>query len=103
MAHLQSVDGGLRVCLSRWEILGGLQREFVIPQSSIVSDEHVDDGWTELRGWRCPGTGIPWVIMLGTMRHQGTKDYCAVYGRRPARVIICRDFPFERVIISDPK
>jgi hypothetical protein len=103
MANLESVDGGLLVRLSRWEVLGGLRREFVIPAASILSDEHVDDGWQELHGGRCPGTGLPGVIMLGTMRYKGTKDYCAVYGRRPARVISCRDFEFARVLISDPR
>lgn len=103
MAYFEDVEGGICVRLSRWEVLGGLQREFTIPQDSIVSDERVRDGWEALHGWRCPGTGLPWVIMLGTMRFKGTKDYCAVYGRRPARVITCRNFRFTRVLISDPK
>jgi hypothetical protein len=103
MASLEQVDGGLFVRLSRWESLGGLKRDFTIPAESIVSDEHVVDGWDALRGWRCPGTGIPWVIMLGTMRYKGTKDFCAVYGRRPARVITCRNFEFARVLVSDAK
>ena len=103
MASLEQVDGGLVVRLSRWESIGGLKRDFTIPAESIVSDEHVVDGWDSLHGWRCPGTGIPGVIMLGTMRYKGTKDFCAVYGRRPARVITCRDFGFARVLISDPK
>jgi len=103
MACVEESDSGLIVRLSRWEVIGGLHREFTIPRECIVSDEHVPDGWNELHGWRCPGTGIPWVIMLGTMRFKGTKDYCAVYGRRPARVITCRDFEFARVLVSDPK
>ncbi len=103
MAFLEEVPGGLRVRLSTWEILGGLTREFTIPSEAIVSDERVSDGWDALHGWRCPGTGIPWVIMLGTMRFQGTKDFCAVYGRRPGRVITCTGFRFTRVLISDEK
>jgi hypothetical protein len=75
----------------------------LIPNESIDTDERVVDGWESLRGWRCPGTGIPWVIMLGTMRFKGTKDFCAVYGRRPARIISCHGFEFARVLISDPK
>jgi len=103
MARLERVGGGLIVKLSRWETIGGLKRDFTIPTECIVSDEHVVDGWESLHGWRCPGTGIPGVIMLGTMRYKGTKDFCAVYGRRPARVITCRNFGFARVLITDPK
>jgi hypothetical protein len=103
MAHVEQIEIGLRVVLSGWESLGALHRGFVIPNECIVADEQVGDGWAELRGWRCPGTGIPWVIMLGTMRFHGEKDFCAVYGRRPARIITCRNFDFARVLISDTK
>lgn len=103
MAGIEQSGIGLRIQLSGWEALGALHRGFVIPNECILADEQVADGWAELRGWRCPGTGIPLVIMLGTMRFRGTKDFCAVYGRRPARVITCRNFEFARVLISDPK
>lgn len=103
MAHVEHTDAGLRIHVSRWEALGALHRGFLIPRQCIVSDIHVNDGWNELHGWRCPGTGIPYVIMLGTMRYKGTKDFCAVYGRRPARVITCRDFEFARILVSDDK
>ena len=100
MAHLAESADGLRVRLSRWERLGALHGEFTIPRERIVSTELVADPWTMLRGWRAPGTGIPFVIMLGTMRRHGLKDFCAIYRRRPATIVTCEGFEFARVIIT---
>ena len=41
-----------------------------------------DDQWSELRGMRAPGTGIPGVIALCTRRAPGIRDFAAVFGRR---------------------
>lgn len=100
MALIDETPEALRLRMTRWERLGSLHGDLVIPRSSIVSSEIVLDPWPILRGWRAPGTGIPFVIMLGTLRYQGLKDFCVVYRRRPARVITCRDFEFTRVIVT---
>lgn len=84
MAQLRDTASGVEVRLSKLEQLGALHRGFTIPRGAIASDEVITDPWPELKGWRAPGTGFPWVIMLGTMRYRGNKDFCAIYHRRPA-------------------
>lgn len=100
MATLIDHDSYVEVRLGTWETIGALHHGFSIPRERIVSDVMVVDGWKELRGMRAPGTGIPKVIMLGTTRYDGVKDFCAVYGSKPARIITCRDFEFARVLIT---
>jgi hypothetical protein len=53
-----------------------------------------------LRGIRAPGTGIPYVILLGTMRYKKKKDFTAIYRRRPVDIYTFKDCEFERWIIS---
>ncbi len=58
------------------------------------------DPWRELRGFRAPGTGMPWVIMLGTMRGSFGKDFCAVYRRKPALIVELTGTRFSRLLIT---
>jgi len=100
MARLIDHDSYVEVVLGTWETIGALHHGFAIPRACIISDEVVPDGWLQLRGMRAPGTGFPKVIMLGTTRYDGVKDFCAVYGSKPARVITCQGFEFARVLIT---
>ncbi len=103
MASLACVDGGIAVRLSFWESLGALHRGVVIPADVVTSVDHVGDPWPYLRGVRLPGTGIPRMVMLGTLRYRGGKDLCAIYRSGPASIITCSDWEFTRVIVSGPE
>ena len=102
MATLVRDDQGIRLILSAPERMFGLHGSLAFPASCIESIEPVDDPWLELRGIRWPGTGFPGVVMLGTLRFRGGRDFAAVYGRGPATIVTLRDAPFERVIVSGP-
>jgi hypothetical protein len=96
-------DGTAVWCeLSRLETLGALHRSPTAALADLVRIRLVDDPWKAgvLRGWRAPGTGIPWVILLGTMRRRGGKDFCAVRGRRAAYVLDFADGEFDRWVVS---
>ena len=53
-----------------------------------------------LRGFRAPGTAIPLVVLLGTMRFRGGKDFTAIYKRKPANVYTFSTGEFKRWIVS---
>lgn len=57
--------------------------------------------WTAevLRGIRAPGTGFPFLIMLGTMRYRRGKDFCVVYRRWPVLVLEFQGEKYNRWII----
>jgi hypothetical protein len=100
MARLEIVGAELVVRLSRLERVGAFSPEPHVPLSSIRSVRAAADPWRELRGIRAPGTGWPGVIALGTRRHGGRKDFCAVYGKGPGVVVELAGAPFERFVVS---
>lgn len=101
MAHLVINESRVRLKLSRWEVLGGLRTSPEIALSEIESVEIVDNPWTSkvLKGVRI-GTGIPFLVLLGTMKYIKGKDFCAVYKRRPNAVITLKSGPFKRWIFE---
>jgi len=100
----QVIESGetLTLILSPWEKLGAFHSNLTINKSNLVSVEEVPNPWTStvLRGFRAPGTGIPFVIMLGTLRYKGGKDFAAVYRRRPVKIYSFNDSPYKRWIVS---
>jgi hypothetical protein len=89
--------------LSLLESLGAFSKSPRNILSNIKEIKFVENPWSKevLRGVRAPGTGIPFVIMLGTMRHRKGKDFCVVYKKRPVIVIEFQAGPYSRWVIPD--
>ena len=104
LAEIVVRDSELVVQLSALEKLGALHADVRVPLSHVVWARVVKHPWSVLRGWRCPGTGIPGVIMLGTRRGSFGADFAAVYKDRPAVAVELRDAGFRRLIVcvEDP-
>jgi len=100
MARLLVEHDTLHLSLGGWEQLGSLHADIKAPISHITKVETSKNPWRLLRGIRAPGTGLPGVIMLGTMRRKRRKDFCAIYGTGPSVVVHLKSEPFERLIIS---
>jgi hypothetical protein len=102
MAKVIEKDGVLTLKLSRLEKIGALHGDISVASSQLISKSDVSNPWTKehLRGTRSPGTGIPYRILLGTMRFKGGKDFCAIYRRTPAVIYEFADAPFKRWIVS---
>lgn len=100
MATLVVDDADLVLRLSRWEKLGGLHGDIRVARSA-VEDLHVShEPFSEVRGVRAPGTGVPRRVALGTWRYRGGKDFVAVYRSKPAVVVRLREGPFRRLLVS---
>lgn len=102
MAHLQVNGEKIRLQLSLLEVLGAFHRSPEIDLSKVESIEIEETPWVRevLKGLRAPGTGIPFVILLGTMRYRGGKDFVAIYRRKPAAIINLRSGAFKRWIFE---
>ena len=89
--------------LSFLEALGAFSKSPKNILSNIKEIKFVENPWSKevLRGVRAPGTGIPYVIMLGTIRHRKGKDFCVVYKKRPVIVIEFQAGPYSRWVIPD--
>ena len=102
MAKVIEKDGVITLRLSRLEKIGALHGDISVASSQLISKTEVPNPWTKehLRGVRAPGTAIPYVILLGTMRIKGGKDFCAIYKRTPAVIYDFANAPFKRWVVS---
>ena len=105
MAKVIEEGSDLVLKLSALEKLGAFHGDLRIAKSQLESTEEVENPWTlaTLKGVRAPGTGIPFVIMLGTLRYPRGKDFAAVYKKRPVRIYNLKDAPYKRWIVTIKK
>jgi hypothetical protein len=103
MARLIEEGNNLILKLSRWEKIGGLHNDLVVSKDLLLKKTIFQNPWSKevLRGVRAPGTGIPYVILLGSMRYKGGKDFTAIYKRRPVSVYEFKSGEFKRWIVSE--
>lgn len=96
------IEGELLTYKLSWlEILGAFGKS---PRAAVKNLHSVNvetKAWTSkvLRGIRAPGTGFPYLIMLGTMRHRRGKDFCVVYKRKPVLILEFENENFKRWVI----
>jgi hypothetical protein len=107
MAKLVKVGSELILELSIWEKLGALHDSPRVSTGSIEKVEFIDQLWgsSTLRGIRAPGTALPYVVLLGTLRGRGFRDFVAMSGRGEGVVLTLKSGPFARWIftIKQPK
>ena len=103
MAKVIENGNQLILKLSFWEKIGGLHKDLVVPKENLIKKTVHQNPWSKevLRGVRAPGTGIPYVVLLGTMRFKGGKDFIAIYKRRPVSVYEFKSGEFKRWIVSE--
>ncbi len=102
MAKIIESKGMLTLQLSFWEKIFALHNSLTIDKSSLIEKKVVDKPWraSVLKGIRAPGTGFPFLILLGTMRYRSGKDFTAIYKQRPVEIYTFKDGPFQRWIVS---
>ena len=102
MAQVIEVNGELILQLSLREKVFALHGNPRAKVSDLISTTESDNPWTKevLRGVRAPGTGIPYVVLLGTMRFKGGKDFTAIYKRGPVRIYEFGAGEYKRWIVS---
>ena len=95
--------GGNRLTyeLSVLEKIGALASSPSADVAHLISVTREENPWSTkvLRGIRAPGTGFPYVIMLGTMWHRKGRDFCVVYKKRPVLILEFKNEKFKRWVI----
>jgi hypothetical protein len=102
MAILVIEGTELRLKLSTLEQLGAFWPAPQARLDQVKSIEFVENLWSTevLRGVRAPGTGIPYVAMIGVMRRAKTKDFCVIKRKKPGVIITFSSGPFQRWIYT---
>jgi hypothetical protein len=102
MAHVIEEKGELILKLSLRERIFALHSSPRANASDLVSTTESTNPWSAevLRGVRSPGTAIPYVVLLGTMRFKEGKDFTAIYKRKPVMIYEFSGGEFQRWIVS---
>ena len=102
MAKILKIGNELTLELSFWEKMGALHSSPRTSIDSIESIEFIDQLWgsSTLRGIRAPGTALPYVVLLGTLRGLKYRDFVAMKGRGEGVVLTLKSGPFARWIFT---
>ncbi len=102
MANLMIGGDRLSLKLSRWERIAALWSPPAAQLDQVESIEFRDNLWSSecLQGFRAPGTGFPYVVMIGVMRRLKTKDFCVIKRKKPGVIITFSSGPFQRWIYT---
>ena len=102
MAIVKVIGEELILELSFWERVGALHSSPRVSLNSVTKVEFIENLWSNkvLRGVRAPGTGIPYKVLLGTMRGWKYRDFTAIKGRGEGVEISLNNGPFERWIFT---
>jgi hypothetical protein len=102
MASLILDGADLMVKMSELEMVEAFHGDLRVPLAAVQAVRVVDDAWSELRGIRAPGTGIPGVIAIGTRRGPFGKDFAVVHGRERAVVVDLAGADYARLVVTTP-
>ena len=105
MANIIDHGSEIELSLSIREKIAALHGNLIAKKSDLISRKVVENPWRSglLKGVRSPGTGIPFYLLLGTMRYKDGKDFTIIYRNKPVEVFEFKSGPYKRWIISKNK
>ena len=92
----------LHLKLSLLEKIFTLHGDISVEKSLLIKKVIVENPWSRsvLKGIRAPGAAIPFVILLGTLRYRGGKDFTAIYNRRAVDIYEFKNSAYKRWIVT---
>jgi hypothetical protein len=102
VAKVKVIGDELVLELSYWERVGAFHSSPRVSINAVTKIEFVEKLWSNevLRGMRAPGTGLPFVVLLGSMRGRKYCDFTAIKGQAAGVVITLSEGPFQRWIFT---
>jgi hypothetical protein len=102
MAKVIESANQLQLKLSVLEKIFALHGDIWVDKSLLTNKVTVENPWRRevIKGIRAPGTAIPFVVLLGTMRYRGGKDFTAIYNRRAADIYEFKHSANKRWIVT---
>jgi hypothetical protein len=99
VARLLINDRTVTVALSAMEKLEAMHGNVAVPRTSVIGARGVPDGMAELHGTSI-GTGLPGVMMVGTVRDGDGVTFAVCHGHRPAVVLDLAGQSYDRIVIT---
>ena len=103
MAKVIESANQLQLKLSVLEKIFALHGDIWVDKSLLTKKVTVENPWRRevIKGIRAPGTAIPFVVLLGTMRYRGGKDFTAIYKKSPVTIYEFENTSYNRWIITE--
>ena len=102
MAKVIESETQLHLKLSVLEKIFALHGDFWVDKRLLTKKVMVENPWRRdvIKGFRAPGAAIPFVVLLGTMRYRGGKDFTAIYKRRAVDIYEFKNSAYRRWILT---
>ena len=102
MAKVTESETQLNLKLSPLEKIFTLHGDISVDKGLLIKKVIVENPWRRsvLKGIRAPGAAIPFVILLGTLRYRGGKDFTAIYNRRAVDIYEFKNSAYKRWIVT---
>ena len=102
MAKVIESETQLHLKLSVLEKIFALHGDIWVDKPLLTKKVMVENPWRRdvIKGIRAPGSAIPFVILLGTMRYRGGKDFTAIYKRRAVDIYEFKNSAYRRWILT---
>jgi hypothetical protein len=84
------------------EKIFALHGDIWVDKRLLTKKVMVENPWhrSVIKGFRAPGAAIPFVVLLGTMRYRGGKDFTAIYKRRAVDIYEFKNSAYRRWILT---
>jgi len=102
VARVIETANQLQLKLSVLEKIFALHGDIWVDKSLLTKKVLVEKPWRRsvINGFRAPGAAIPFVVLLGTMRYRGGKDFTAIYNRTAVDIYEFKDSAYKRWIVT---
>jgi hypothetical protein len=102
MAKVIESANQIQLKLSALEKIFALHGDIWVDKSLLTKKLMVENPWRRevIKGFRAPGAAIPFVVLLGTMRYRGGKDFTAIYNRKAVDIYEFKDSAYKRWIVT---
>jgi hypothetical protein len=102
MAKVIESANQLQLKLSVLEKIFALHGDIWVDKRLLTKKVMVENPWRRdvIKGFRAPGAAIPFIVLLGTMRYRGGKDFTAIYNRRAADIYEFKNSAYKRWILT---
>ncbi len=102
MAKVIESANQIQLKLSALEKIFALRGDIWVDKSLLTKKIMVENPWRRsvLKGIRAPGAAIPFVVLLGTLRYRGCKDFTAIYNRKAVDIYEFKDSAYKRWIVT---
>jgi len=102
MAKVIESETQVHLKLSVLEKIFAFHGDISIDKGLLIKKVMVEKPWRRdvLKGFRAPGAAFPYLILLGTMRYRGGKDFTAIYKNHPVEIFEFKNSPYKRWIVT---